>query len=416
MTRGVVTRRGALRRFAVTSIVTVAAMVASIAPAVALPQTLPDDTWMVNSRVRALTSAGGLTWIGGNFDALLNTNGATNSSLTGLTAFTPAGTPAAVSPPTFTGTGVEVWDLHLAPDGVLYVAGKFNYTVGGKTYRHLIGLNPSTGAVVHTYKASPLKSVFSDGVTVYAGGAKLNAYDVATGVLVPGFTPIELLVDDSLRGHITSEAIRDFVPWGPWIVATGQFDYVKIGGAWDPQKVFFRFDPATGAIDPNWAPDNISQSGGAWGQRVLIDGDVMVNAAGGSDYVATYDLASVDSQGRAPMIWHTDTSGSAQAIAFWDASTLIVGGHFEWIEDADTPQCGSNQNPNTGCYYRPRLAALDRATGELITSWEPTVCCAYNGVWATLVEGTTLHIGGEFTKVGGVEQRYYGRLTEPVSP
>lgn len=401
------------RRPTVITVVTIVIALAAASPATAaLPETLPDDTWMVNARVRAVEQAGGLTWLGGTFTSLLNTNGAPVTPVTGLTAFTPAGTPAAVSPPTL--TDFQVWDMHLGPDGVLYVAGVFGYVSAGKSYRNLVGLDPTDGSIVRTYRTARLRSVFVDGATVYAGGVKLAAYDLETAAAVSGFAPIEVLVDDSLRAHVTGEAIRDIAPWGPWLVATGQFDYVKIDGAWDPQKVFFRFDPASGVVDPDWAPADIRQAGAAWGQKVLIDGEVLYNAAGGSDYVAAYDLSTVDRDGRAPKLWHTDTSGSSQALALWDEDVLIVGGHFEWIEDADTQQCGSNQTPNTDCWYQPRLVALDRPTGRAIQTWTPSVCCLYNGVWSTVVEGSRLHIGGEFTKVGGVEQRYYGRLTAPA--
>jgi hypothetical protein len=394
------------------SVVALVVVVATALPVRALTGTFPDDTWMVNARVRAVERAGGLIWLGGTFTSLLDASGDPVSPVTGLTALTAAGTPANVSPPAF--ADFQVWDMQLGPDGVLYVAGGFTYTSGGKTYRNLVGLDPSTGKIVHAYRTALLRSVFTDGRTVWAGGVKLNAYDVATGALVPGFVPVEILVDDSLRAHTTAEAIRDMATWGPWIVATGQFDFVKIGGAWDPQKVFFRFGPATGEVDPDWAPADIRQSGAAWGQEVLVDDGVLFNAAGGSDYVAAYDLTGVDTSGRAPKIWHTDTSGSAQALALWDARTLIVGGHFQWVEDEDTQQCGSNQTPNTDCWYQPRLAAFETSQGRAIQTWTPSVCCLYNGVWATLVEGTRLHIGGEFTKVGGIEQRYYARLTEPT--
>jgi hypothetical protein len=393
----------------------VAVMVASGTPALAaLPQLAPDDTFMVNGRVRALAAAGGLTWIGGRFTSLLNQNGAVSGSATGLAAFTAAGVPAAVSPPAFTGVGIEVWDMHLGPDGVLYVAGKFGYTRAGKNYRNLVGIDPTTGSVVHAYRPSVLKSVYSDGVTIYAGGSKLWAYDVISGTARTGFAPVELLVDDSLRGHPTAEMVRDVQPWGPWILGTGQFDYVRIDGVWDEQKVFFRLDPTTGSVDPDWAPANIGQSGAAWGHKLLIDGGTLFSAAGGSDYVATYDLETVDVQGRAPLVWSTDTSGSAQSISFWNTDTLIVGGHFESVEDADTPQCGSNQDPIAGCWRQPRLVALDRTTGAAIQTWTPSVCCQYNGVWITMVVASQLHIGGEFNTVGGQTQKFYGRLTEVI--
>ena len=246
------------------ALIAAVALVITATPAfAALPETVPDDTWMVSGRVRAIADAGGLTWIGGKFTSLQTPTGAAGTSVTGLTAFTDAGEPASASPPTFTGTGIEVWDMYVGPDDVLYVAGKFGYASGGKAYRNLVGLDPVTGSIVRRFRTPVVKSVYTDGVTVYGGGSKVLAYDAATGSSRAGFTPISILVDDSLRAHQTAELIRDIQAWGPWLVATGQFDFVNIDGSWDDQKVFFRFDPATGEVDPAWAPANIGQSGAA---------------------------------------------------------------------------------------------------------------------------------------------------------
>lgn len=356
---------------------------------------------MVNSRVRALAQAGGWTWVGGKFSGLQNTNGQNASGPAFLAVFGPSGAPAPISAPTLTGAA-EVWDMYLAPDGVLYVGGKFDYTRSGQSYRNLVGLDPATGAILQTFRTAVVKSVYADGERVYTGGTKLLAFTEAGGAL-PGFSSINLLVDDSIRGHQTDEMIKDMQAGeSGWIVATGAFDFVN----GDPQKVFFRFNPLTGAVDTGWAPSNVAQGSGAWGHKVLVRDGVLYSAAGGSDYVAAYELGS------AQLLWNTDTSGSAQSISFWDDQTMIVGGHFEWVEDADTQQCGSNQSPNLGCWKQPRLFALQLSNGAPIQSWTPTVCCQYNGVWITMVEGTRLHIGGEFNKVGTATQRFYGRFSE----
>jgi outer membrane protein assembly factor BamB len=381
------------------------ALIASAAPAsAALPGPSADDTWMVNARVRALASAGGSTWVGGKFTQLQDTKGKAAGSASFLVALGANGAPAPLPMPALTGTtGAEIWDMNLAPDGVLYVGGKFNYVFGGKSYRNVVGLNPANGAIVRTFKAPVAKSVYGDGDRVYVGGTKVWAFTEG-GAALPGFSVINVLVDDSLRGHPTPEMVRDIDSAGGWMIATGSFDFVN----GDPQKVFFRFNPLTGQHDTSWAPSNVGQGGQAWGHEVMVVGGVLYSAAGGSDYTAAYNL------GNGQLIWSTDTSGSSQSISLWDDDTLIVGGHFEYVEDADTPQCGSNQSPNQGCWHQPRLVALDRATGQAIRTWTPAPCCQYNGVWATLVEGNRLHIGGEFNKVGGVLQRFYGRFSGGV--
>jgi hypothetical protein len=372
-------------------------------PALALPSTDPDDTWMVDARVRGLADAGGWLWLGGKFDRLLDQNGGSGPSVTYLTAFMSDGTPAPVLPPKLSGSGPEVWDLSLGPNGVLYAGGKFTYSSGGKSYKNLVGIDPATGEILQKFSTPALKSVLADSLHVYAGGKKIKAYHF-DGSVDRGFTEITLLVDDSLRGHKTAEGTRDLVPAGGWIVAAGQFDYIN----GQPQKVVTRFDPATGAVDEDWDLSNIEQSSGAWGHKLEVGGSTMYVAAGGSDFTSAYDFETAQN------VWHTDTSGSSQAVSLWDASTLIVGGHFEWVEDEDTSQCGSNENPNTGCWKQPRLVALDRTTGMPIKTWTPNVCCLYNGVWITLVLGNQLHVGGEFTMVGGVTQEYYARLTDPA--
>ena len=63
--------------------------------------------------------------------------------------------------------------------------------------------------------------------------------------------------------------------------------------------------------------------------------------------------------------------------------------------------------------------------------WNPGICCKYTGIWALWVDqdGGKLHVGGEFTKVGGTwsgsgtnwnlngaqNQDYYARLFAPAT-
>lgn len=397
-----------MRRLAISMTVAALVTAGSAGTAQALPQGTPDDTYMLNQRARALIEVGSDIWAGGRFTGILNKTGQAAGSVGLLAVFGPDGSPSSVVPPSLaTGNGNEVFDLETGPDGVLYAAGKFAYTKNGSNYRNLVGIDPQTGAIVRTFRTPPLRAVFATADRVYAGGAKLTAYTLG-GALDQGFAAVNLLVDDSLRGHNTAEFVRDIRDAGDgWFVATGQFDYVN----GDPQKVLFRFNPVTGAFDPSWQPSDITQQAGAWGSALIVDGPVLYVAAGGSDFTSAYNVSD------ATRIWRTDTSGSSQAVSVWDANTLIVGGHFEWVEDNEGDQCGSNQAPHPGtqrdeCWFQPRLVALDRTTGLPIKSWTPTVCCAYNGVWATLVEEGRLHIGGEFAKVGGITQKFYARLTQ----
>ncbi len=112
-----------------------------------------------------------------------------------------------------------------------------------------------------------------------------------------------------------------------------------------------------------------------------------------------------------PQVWKTDTSGSAQAVAAYDAETVLVGGHFKTIAHGPREQCGSSQVPNGNCLQIPRLAALNRATGLTDRAWRPNPCCHYLGVWALAVRSGKAHVGGQFTQAAGVQQANYARLS-----
>lgn len=94
---------------------------------------------------------------------------------------------------------------------------------------------------------------------------------------------------------------------------------------------------------------------------------------------------------------------------------VMIGGHFVEIADAAGDSCGfkssspSTLDPNNECQTRNRLAAYT-VTGELQT-WSPSVTGKYNGVWSIALDGPGIHIGGEFTKVSGVPQTHYAKLT-----
>jgi hypothetical protein len=98
---------------------------------------------------------------------------------------------------------------------------------------------------------------------------------------------------------------------------------------------------------------------------------------------------------------------------------VIVGGHWTYIErsgatDQNAGECPSRTASDpTPCWSQPRLAAVDRGTGLPITSWTPRVCCLYRGVWATDVQGSTLHVGGEFRQLDSESgpERFYGRFS-----
>lgn len=375
------------------------AIVASAVPALALPATTADQTSGFDAKVRAVYPTANAIWVGGAFDNIVGADAGPAVAIAALDPNT-GGRAAGITPPLLTGNNPIVYDVSAA-GGVVYAAGVFTYQHAGQTWRNLVGLDQSTGAIVQAFSAAPLMTVHATGDRVLAGGAEMVAYTTG-GQLISSFTPLVTKINDSIRGHGTPPQFRDIgVASDGSGIAVGQFDFINDAG----QKVAVKFDVATGEV-ADWDVGNVAQSSAAFGIGLALSGGTLYVAAGGSDFTAAYQVSN------GAQIWKTDTSGSSQAVAVYDASTIVVGGHFQWVAYGSATQCGDNSNPNTACLNQPRLVAMNAATGAVNDQWRPSVCCHYNGVWSVAVVGTRLHIGGQFTKIGGVTQKFYARFSE----
>lgn len=400
MAKGALRAHG--RRASISALVAIVALLLAAVPAFALPSATADQTSGFDAKVRAVYRAGPAIWVGGAFDNVVGADAGPAVAIAALDPVTGGRAPG-ITPPSLGGTNPIVYDFSEA-GGVLYAAGSFTYQDAGQSWRNLIGIDPATGTVVADFSTSPLMTVFATGTRVLAGGAKLESY-TTSGSLDPSFTPLVPKVDTTLRGHDTVPQFRDIgVAADGSGLAVGQFDFINNAS----QKVAVKFDVATGAV-ANWDVGQVAAGSAAFGIELELVGPTLYVGAGGSDFAAAYQVAD------GAQIWKTDTSGSAQAVTLFDATTLIVGGHFQWVAITDNQQCGSNGSPNTACLNQPRLVAMNAATGSVDATWRPNVCCKYNGVWTLAVDGTRLHIGGEFTKIGGITQRFYARFSDASS-
>lgn len=370
----------------------------------ALPPESPSDTYGVNGRVRAIAVVGDNVWIAGTFTGIVNDSSTVIRQSVGLAVLskTTGQFSTTADAPKLTGTSVEVWNLAVDSSGRVYAAGKFAYN--GTSKKNLISFDGTTGGSVTTYNSPVARSV-TVADRVYAGGHKLIAFPIGGGAPDTTFPQFELT--DAVGGHNPSSWFRDLEigPDGKLYVACQCSDVKNLSnGDVDPANALTRIDIGSEDHDQAYAANVKSAIGsGAFGVELQTASDGVYLAAGGSDFTAKFG-----SNGN--KLWHHDTSGSSQSVTLTaDGAQLIVGGHFQWVADQDTAQCGSNSSPNTNCTQRLRLMALNPSNGDLL-SWDPVVCCNYNGVWATTVDGARLHLGGEFKKVHGVAQYYYARL------
>jgi len=411
-----------------TAVLATFALVMTALPASALPSPTPDTgVYMVNGpRVDDIAQVGTDTWLGGAFTQIQNANGANLHAVDGLAVLDASGAESTtVQPPTLNGSKVDVYDLSLGQNGVLYAAGTFSYPCGSKTCKNLIGINPATGSVAASYIAPGLRAVLATSDGVFAGGRKFQKYPLTGTAAKPviGWHQLTTYIDGTLRGHTTNPQIRAIDETGDGrLIVVGQFDWIDATDAAHEKKVAVMVDPATGTPDlaanggPIWTIncDCARQSSSAFGLGVDVDSGVAYIGAGGNDWAGAFSISD------GSMLWQTDANGSVQDIAVYDASHVILGGHYTSVEisgptDSGGAECPSrNLADQSPCMLQPRLAAVSRTNGLGDQNWRPTVCCLYRGVWATTVDGTTLHIGGEFTTVGGTKHDYYARFSVPV--
>ena len=374
------------------------------------PTPSPDDTSMTDGAVRSVIIARGHVWIGGNFANVLDRNGSNPSPAGNIAALnlSTGVLSTTVVPPALDGSGgAQVRDMSLGPDGVLYVTGRFLYRFDGLDRRHTIGLDPATGRIVRGFTTLVGRTVLAGPDRIYVGGSRLRAY-FPTGGRDPAFADVVPTLDATVRppGETPQMLDLDLMPDGD-IVAAGHFDLINA----TPQKVVVKVSARTGAVR-SWSVAGIGPRSKAYGMSTEVSGGQLLVGAGGSDFAALYEAPPPGADPTVwPQVWKTDTSGSAQAVAAYDASTVLVGGHFKTIAHGPREQCGSNQEPIGSCLQIPRLAALDRATGLTDPVWRPNPCCNYLGVWALAVRQGIAHVGGQFSQVAGVQQANYARLS-----
>jgi hypothetical protein len=387
-----------------------AIMLALPQSALALPSEVPDDTPMVDGRVRAIEQVGTNIWVGGRFTKVKKRDGTVLANVANVAVFDSQTEQYKPIAPSLGGTGAEVWDMMVygtGPDADVLIAGKFSGP--SSTKKNLVLVDGTTGNVIRWYNSPSLKSVLAaPGLgRVYGGGVSLSAFDFATGKKL--WTRSKTTVDPTIRPHDSSPAYRDLE-----LDADGQTIWAAcICDAVDgkPAKALIKLD-----IEGNHYASWVTEAGeAAFGQSVVDHNGKLYLAAGGSDFLAEYDKTAKGARG-----WVRDTSGSAQAVALLD-DKLVVGGHFYAVGDQGGDRCGAGRpgdvdqkgnptlDPYGECQRRQGIAAY--SFGGQLDPWDPAYSGSYSLVWELHVEGLRLHTGGEFKKVSGVVQNSYARLS-----
>jgi hypothetical protein len=275
------------------------------------------------------------------------------------------------------GADDDVFALALDPGGsTVYAGGAFTH-VGGAAEQRLVAIDAATGEVVtafHVNATNRVRSLATAGDLLYVGGTfqrlggQPRPYAGAVRISTASVDPTWLPAPDGL--------VRSMAPDGDGRVYMGG-EFSHIGGS-DRDHVA-AVNATTGANIPEFATASPKYRT----YQVAFDGTFVYAAMGGPGG----RLRAYRSNGS--VAWEVTADGDVQACGV-AGGFVFIGGHFTKLDGLPRAQIG----------------AADPATGDL-DPWAPGT----NGsIWTLEGDGTTIDLGGTFTRVKGLVQAGYARF------
>jgi hypothetical protein len=386
-----------LRRGAYAVIAMVLLGISAVPAQAAIVGAKPVSSYQANGRVDAILFLNGTIYIGGKFTSVRpagspagtgevarNHLAAFDASTGGLLPWNPGASAAVYA---LAGTGNTV-----------YIGGTFA-KLGASTRSRIGAVDATTGAVLSGFKPkmdAAVNSIAVGGGVVYAGGAfttangiaraSLAAFDASTGALSTTWAPAAG-GNSSTTPTVTSVRLA---PAGGLVYVGGGF--TTIDGA--SQNHIAALQVSNGAPSPSFTHH---LGYGVVDLAVDSTGVFIAGAGGGGNFANLNPTTGA-------VAWQGGTNGNVQAIAVLDGE-VYIGGHY-------TNYCGpqGGQHTCTTAIARQKLLAVDESTGAL-TSWNPHANSTL-GVFALAGSGTRLAVGGDFTKIAGIDQQSYAVFTE----
>jgi hypothetical protein len=347
---------------------------------------------------------GATTYLGGQFTAMVPNAGGTAVTRNHVAAVSTATGALLPWNPNVNG---NVYAL-AASGGNVYIGGTFT-TAGATnaTHKNLVEVDGVSGAPITAFANSlkPNKAVrglaVSPAGNLYVGGAFTTPRHYAleanatTGALIPAFAPV---ISNSL---LTSPEVRAIAvnPSSTRVILGGFFNQLNSGAPGDPNTTNLgvgAVDATTGASLPwAWHTSDLQTFRPFQLLNFAQDGSNLFGAGTGN--------------GGSGISWNIETgalnyiegfNGNVVGVGVADG-VFYMGGHFSGY---DGPIPGSNFL--TPIATRDKLAAVDEATGLVLSPWNPAVNTTL-GIEALGAGGTSVAIGGEFTKAGAVAQQHF---------
>jgi len=397
----------------------------AFAPGVAraVLQTTPDATWQTDGRVRAVTYAHGVVYLGGSFTHVSPPGGGSSVVRNHAAAFD-ADTGALLGwNPNVGGT---VWTLAAAGKRI-YLGGNFD-TVRGKPRKNVAAVdrrarllrpwNPGANGLVYTIQVGGDGDVYLGGSFTDVGGKhRLRLARVGSDGTVQGWSPKVSETSGSCPPHCSPIVFA--------VHLSSDRSALYVGGRFDLVNGTDR--RAAAAVSTSngdllgWNPDIpanpnapkapriarvLSITAGAG--RVYLCGDFWrVNGSTTSPNIAAVDPVS----GHRIAAFAATTDGANPACKF-RKGLVYVGGHFQF---AGPPSAWDFSGPKgeltgPGSKKRVHIVAFDANTGAT-SSWNPGTNSAL-GVHALGSDRHHLGVGGDFTVIGGRHQEGFAQFSD----
>jgi trimeric autotransporter adhesin len=417
------------RRFAILlGLVALLCLVWTVSTAGGAVKWKPKPTYQTNGRVRAIAHADGVVYIGGQFTAVRPAGAPAGSGEVPRNRLAALDKDTGALLPWNPGANGTVWSLDVS-GGRVYVGGAFT-TVGQQARGRLAAVDATTGVVtgwspaanstVHVVRTGPNGNVYAGGAFSTVGGKsrKRLAEITPSGTVTSWHPRVEQVggapCPPRCAPFVTSLA---FSADGARLYFGGHFGLVGGVGRNNAAAV----NVAGGSVLA-WDPDifgtgagqNPNQANKVWSVQV------------GSDraYVCG-DFWSLDGFQRHPNIAAVDL-GAGHLISGFDATTdggtpacllhdglLYVGGHYQRLGPNSSWVFAPGQKATLtgpGSAKRVHIAAVHPTTGA-IAAWNPGANSAL-GVHSLAAVAGGLGAGGDFTRIGGVNQQGYAQFAD----
>jgi uncharacterized repeat protein (TIGR01451 family) len=353
----------------------------------AAAQEVDNTVWGTNGPVYAVSRSGNTIYLGGRF-SYVGPNTGSGVIVNGTDG-------------TATGQSLKIAGTTWAsvPDGKggWYIGGKFKAVQGNTRtgLAHLLpngSLDPAFNPVLQYPGSNEAANVLALALannTLYVGGSfmeingqtrsNIAALDATTGQLrdwQPGN-----------NGAGTNATVRTIAVSGNSVYVGG--DFVSVGRI--TRHGVAALDAQTGVVIPTWPAPEVQSTFNQVNAIAVANNTVYVGSnAISADGLQPSNLMALDAITGKPKVWNAQPFGHVRTLAV-AGGVLYVGGAFGSI----------------GGQLRTSIAALDTATGR-VTNWNPQLGSQLHfgvSVHAVTVSGNRLYIGGDFESVGQQSQR-----------